>query len=380
MEIFLLIVTIIILYVLFSWLTNKYAFTRLSYSRTPSRQYIDAGDCFTISIQVINNKLLPLPFIKICERIPREFEYEDSDNVDCTAEYNYHNSTMMLLPYQKITREYSIRCRSRGRYFFSNVKITAGDFWGLNAFSKNYENGVEMLVYPRIIHIDRLIVDYRNPMGDISVKRWIFDDPNIVMGIREYTDSDPFNKIHWPSSVKLNKLMVKNYDYTSTQRAILLLNIETSKPFWHGIFAAKIEKVIEIAASVSNELVNEGIATGIFTNADLGYNHLHESNYIEPSCGENQLKRILGLLTRITYYIQDNFDDILSRVLQSRQTGVRYIIVTPIIYGEMAELISSISVFSGVTVISLSHEGLELLPQNINIFTVQNGGIELEAV
>lgn len=380
MEIIVLLVALFGLYALLSWLTKKYAFSRLSYYRSINKHTIFPGDSFTLSVNVINKKLLPLPFIEISEKMPSELEYEILDNVELGTEYNHHISTMMLLPYQKITRMYRVGCGKRGRYSFSSVKITAGDYLGLKTFSRDYEDDMEILVYPEVKHVGKLIIDYRNPMGDVSVKRWIIDDPNIIMGIREYTGNDPFNRIHWPSSAKLGELMVKNYDFTSDQRAVILLNIETSKPFWFRLDAEKIEKAVEIAASISSELIDGAVATGIFTNASLSGYNFHDGNYIEPSSGNGQVQRILELLARVTYSIQDSFEDILHRVLESQQTGIRYIIITPIMSDEMLKLIRSINELSGVTVIALSPEKLELLPGSTSVYTIREGGAELEAV
>lgn len=375
-----LLAVILGLFWLINYLTRKYTFTGFSLSRTVDKPRVFPGESFILSLQAVNKKLLPIPLLKIVEKMPQGFEYEISDNVEQFIDYNSHHTSMILMPYQKITRKYVIRCSKRGRYFFSNVNTSAGDFLGLASYSKIFEDPAEVLVYPEIKPLSTLIVNYRDPSGEVSVNRWIIDDPNIVMGIREYTSSDPFNKIHWPSSAKLNQLMVKSYDFTSDQRVMLLLNIETSKPFWIRIDGEKIERLIEIGASVSNELIDAGIATGIFTNASLSGYYNHESNFLNPSCGENQMAEILQLLSRAIYSIQEPFENLLSRILQFPQHGTKYIVITSIITDEMAGLISSIDSISEVAVISIARENLDLLPDRINAFAITQGGIEFEDI
>lgn len=365
-----LLTAILGLFWIINYLTRKYSFTGFSISRTIDKQRIFPGCSFMLSIEVTNKKLLPVPLIKITEKMPREFEYEISDNIEQFMDYNLHRSSMTLMPYQKVTRKYLIRCSRRGRYYFSNIDVSAGDFLGLSSYSTILESLGEIFVYPEIKPLNTLVVNYKDPSGEVSVKRWIIDDPSIIMGIREYTTSDPFNKIHWPSSAKFNHLMVKNYDFTSSQKAMVLLNVETSKPFWVRIEGKKIEKLIEIGASVSNELIDAGIATGIFTNAALSGYYSRQGNFVNPSCSENQMNQILELLSRAVYSIQEPFEDLLLKVLQYPQHGIKYIIITSIMTNEMAELICSIAGTNEIAVMSISRENLDLLPDGIDVFTI----------
>lgn len=380
MDAILLILVPLGIYLLLGYLTKKFAFNGLSYRRSLDKHKMFPGHSFTLTTEITNKKLLPLPFVKVTEKMPYEFDYEVDDNTERFSEYIYHHTTMMLLPYQKITRKYTLSCSKRGRYSFSSVRIKAGDFLGLSDYTREYQNSLEVLVYPEIIPLKRLIIDFRNPMGDVSVRRWIIEDPNVIMGIREYTNSDPFNRIHWPSSAKLNQLMVKNYDFTSDRKAMILLNIETSKPFWVKIDWAQIENSVKIAASISNDLVNAGIAAGIHTNAALSGLLHHEGNHINPSCSQNQLTSILELLARVTYSIQEPFEETLLKAVQSYNMGLRYIIITPIITGEMVELIHLLAKSSGVTLITMTRENIKNLPEDVGIFTLREGGIEIEAV
>lgn len=380
METILLLIVIFFILQLINYFTRKYAHTNLSYSRYLSRYACFPGDKFVLTVQMINKKLLPLPFVEIVEKIPDDFEYEMPSKMEHTQGYSYHHNTMMFLPYQKITRRYTIMCSKRGRYYFDSIAVSVGDYLGLKTYSREYESPVEFLVYPPIIPLSSLIIDCRNPMGDVSVKRWIIDDPSIIMGIREYTQNDSFNRIHWASSAKTGQLMVKNFDFTSDRKVVVLLNIETSKPFWVKIDGNKIEAAVNIAAAISSELLNSGISAGMYTNGALGGFFSGEGNYIPPSCGDVHLQAILKLLARITYSIQQPFEEALSGIIQSLRTDCRYIIITPIITDEMAQLIGIMNGKTGVTVISLSTMNMDMLPKSVSIFTVKEGGIELEAV
>jgi Uncharacterized conserved protein (some members contain a von Willebrand factor type A (vWA) domain) len=361
--------------------TKKFAFLNLKYIRSMDRYRCFKGENLVMSTQLSNKKLLPLTFIEVKEKIPVELEYETTDNLETSAVHNYHYSTMAVLPFQKITRRYNIRCGSRGRFSFSSLRISVGDVFGLKTYTMEMEDPVEILVYPSIHPLNELIVNYKNPMGDVSVKRWIIDDPNLIRGIREYTQDDPQSRIHWPSTARTGRLMVKNFDFTSSQKAIVLMNVETSKPFWVNIGGEKIEKAITITASLCSELIKHGIASGVYTNSDINGPYLNEPDFVYPSCTNGQMTRILELLAKITYSMHYTFEDLLAKTLRSSQSDCHYIIVTPIITEDMVMLLNAL-IAKGcmVSTVVLTNKNIDMLPKNINIYKSREEEAELEAI
>lgn len=362
-------------------LIKKFAFINFKYSRTLDRYRCFKGESIVLSAAAENKKLLPLSFVEIIEDMPAQLNYEINANVRNEAGRNNHYSTMTLLPYQKIIRKYNIVCPLRGRFPFSSVKINIGDLFGLRTYSMDIENPVELLVYPPVKPLNDLIIDCRNPMGDVSVNRWIIEDPTVITGIREYTSYDPLNRIHWPSSARSGRLMVKNFDFTSNQKAVVLLNVETSKPFWMQIDSDAIEKAITITASVCNELIHAGIAAGVCTNSDINGPDARETNFVLPSCTNEHMTEILELLAKVTYSPHQSFEDLLSMMLPNLHSDTHYIIVTPIITEQMAETISTmLKKYIAVSMISLTDQNINLLPDIMDIYTAKKDGAELEAV
>jgi hypothetical protein len=132
---------------------------------------------------------------------------------------------------------------------------------------------------------------------------------------------------------------------------------------------------------LTSELIGIGIEVGIFTNAALSGCFANESNYITPSCTRNHISKILDLMARITYSTQQAFEEILSHIVQHPDRNSHYIIVTPIITREAAELINILSKHQcRITIISLNHENIELIKDSIKKFTVREDMIEFEAV
>ena len=107
------------------------------------------------------------------------------------------------------------------------------------------KNQNEIIIFPQKLDIEKSITPLGSFNGDISVKRWIIDDPLMTIGIREYTGNESERFIHWPSSLKYNSLMVKNFDFTTDNNVLIALNIESMKPYWQCIDEEAIEKAFQ---------------------------------------------------------------------------------------------------------------------------------------
>ncbi len=64
-------------------------------------------------------------------------------------------------------------------------------------------------------------------IGDISVNRFIFEDPMLTVGFSEYTGREPMRDISWTQSARLGRMMVKNYDHTVDLSVTILLNVQS---------------------------------------------------------------------------------------------------------------------------------------------------------
>ena len=80
--------------------------------------------------------------------------------------------------------------------------MTAGDLLGIkDPFSQNNLQA-NLVVYPSIIPMQEVPLPSHNWQGDISVRRWIVDDPFIISGVREYRAGDGMNQISWKATAR----------------------------------------------------------------------------------------------------------------------------------------------------------------------------------
>jgi len=121
-------------------------------------------------------------------------------------------------------------------------------------------------------------------------------DTLYVKGIREYNVEDRMKDIHWKSSLKMDKLMVKEYDFTSDRELTIIVNAQCGEPYWGSIQPAIIENGIKVAASLASIAIKEGVATGMWTNCQLVGVDTRISSEVYPDI--NALKKIMELYNR----------------------------------------------------------------------------------
>jgi len=177
----------------------------------------------------------------------------------------------------------------RGKYNIGPVFIYLYDFFGLYAFKKTLPIYSEIYVYPKTFFINKLPELNRgiSPWFGIETARTSgeFDE---YFGIREYKPGDPIKNIHWLSTVRNNKLIVKQYQHQSYFRVSLIFNLEPNRNFGEGRESV-IEYMIKIAASLIKYLIEKNISVEIIS-------HSKEFVYIPFNKGREYLEDIMKFL------------------------------------------------------------------------------------
>lgn len=366
------IMVIIITVLVLNYLSKKIALSKICYNREISKKAVEPKEDFDIEITVENKKLFPVGFFQIMETIPKDLKYRMPGNIFKTDNFIYHTSTMSLQPNETIIRKFKANLEKRGRYRLSEVELISGDLFALNLVQKFIECSREIIVMPEVLYPEDKLVPYGSYYGDISVRRWIIEDPVLTLGIREYTGYEPQKNIHWPSSLKANKLMVKNYDYTTDSSALCLLNVECSKPCWNDVKPALIEECISLTRGVLEEFEEQNTPYGFLTN---GQND--EKDLISKNIGEVHFFGIMQSLGKIGYAARCDFENMLKEALDMVGTYTNFVIITPKILDSYVDYINLLGkVSSKVMVIGMSCENMDKLDRNIVTFVEGSDMIE----
>ena len=313
---------------------------KISIKREVFPQKVTAGDKFHIRLIVENKNRLYIPFLIIEEVLHKKLTMLDESGD--IADGVKHVSRYSIKKFQKKIRTYTLIANNRGVYNIKNLKVTLADNLGLSLESENILDFVEMIVYPKVKKLSEYRFDSTNSQGDTTVKRWIYKDPIYIRGIREYCVEDRMKDIHWKSSLKANKLMVKEYDYTSNEKLVLILCCQGSNQFWASVNEDLTETIIDLAVSIGARASKDGIEVGIWSNSQLIYINERGSNEIEPTRGS--FNRILEYCARISYAIKCDFDLYIESKIKKFQLEHSYVIITPYLSEEGQRIFSNLAI------------------------------------
>jgi uncharacterized protein (DUF58 family) len=327
--------------VIISQITRKKGFENLKIWREIENGRVIEGENFKIKTVVENNKWLPISFLLLREKMPLELQYDGEANCYKEGAVLYHVSRYSMFNYERRKRTYTIKAVKRGTYIISNMKLTIGDIFAFSSETRELLDYKELLVYPKIENLKHYIFNPINLSGDNIIKRWIYKDLLYIKGIREYSVEDRMKDIHWKSSLKMNKLMVKEYDYTSERELIIIVNVQCSELHWRYIQEKPIEDAIRVAASLAVNSLKEGIPTGMWTNAEIISMISNYSREVKPAL--NSINRIMELCARMDYTTDIYFHKYLMQKKKELNNNCTYVVITPYLNSESIHVLSKLS-------------------------------------
>ncbi len=120
------------------------------------------------------------------------------------------------------------RCRQRGRFRMGPLSLSSGDPFGLFRQTRTLAEPAQapFIVYPALVEVPDFApqVGYL-PGGDTMRRRTPYVTTNVA-GVREYAPGDTFNRIHWPSTARLGRLISKEFELDPTADIWLFLDLE----------------------------------------------------------------------------------------------------------------------------------------------------------
>ncbi|NBG88033.1 DUF58 domain-containing protein [Isachenkonia alkalipeptolytica] len=366
-----LLIILIIIGLLFNQYTKEYSLEKMDYRREIRDSILEIDEPFYIHSIVENRKWLPLSFLQVKEKYPKHFDFVHKNNVQDIGLAKVHTMTLSLLPYQRITRSYQLVAHKRGRHFLQEAILISGDFIGLQTVNRIFDQqSQEVVVLPKAVELNQELEPYGNYYGDISVNRWIIEDPIINRGLREYTGNEPEKHIHWASSLKTGELLVKNFDYTTDHSAVLVLNTAMSKYSWGKKDPDKIEKCFSLSRSILEDFEGTGIPYGLASNVGTIHQYFGKT-LTDIGYGPGHLRGLLESLGRAEYYSRSSFGDLLRKLRESQDQSRTYVLVTPgIIEEDLSGLEELRKVAGKVVLITLNEDHLSEISTKIETYRV----------
>jgi uncharacterized protein (DUF58 family) len=208
-------------------------------------------------------------------------------------------------------RSHLVRTRliKRGAFQLGPTVLASADPFGLFPVTKSVPSESSIVVYPLLVEI----ASFPNPPGLLpggeALRRRTHQITPNASSVRDYAPGDPMNRIHWPSTARRNKLIVKEFELDPLAEVWCFVDSQKAGHFEEpfeakttvddAIFRASHqvqmipsteEYAATCAASLSRYYLRRGRAFALVTGGDA-------VDVITPDRGGRQLGKILEALS-----------------------------------------------------------------------------------
>jgi uncharacterized protein (DUF58 family) len=241
-------------------------------------------------------------------------------------------------------RAWTIRtiCRERGRYTLGPITLYSGDPLGLFRLQRSLKPTSNIVVYPATVDVHSFPLPVGLlPGGDALRRRTHYITTNAAT-VRDYVPGDSFSRIHWRSTARRDRLIVKEFELDPLSDVWIFLDmfqeVQTelpfqeaeqveSKPFWMRPAQFKLppsseEYSVAVAATLTQHFLRRDRALGL-----VSYGQRRQ--IIQADRGERQLTKVLETLAVLRAVGEVPLQEVIRAEAQQLARGTTVIIVTP---------------------------------------------------
>jgi uncharacterized protein (DUF58 family) len=237
------------------------------------------GDQVTVHLQ-IKNAGRSSGLVEVFDKLPTTVKLVKGSN------HVYLN----LKRNESLTIKYTIECPLRGYYLLGPVILRKRDFFNIFCEKKVMMNRSYLTVYPRAEDLRQLPIKSRyrkvHP-GMLTLRQLGFGSE--FHSIRDYIKTDPFRKINWKATAKMNKLMVNQYEVEDVFDVMIFLDARAITKVG-STTRNSLEFGVKAAATMAISFIKRTNRVGLVTYSD-------KVRIIKPGSGETHLATIMSTLT-----------------------------------------------------------------------------------
>ncbi len=182
-----------------SFVWARFSLVGIQFRRHARSLRASVGDMFEETFELKNTARFPHPYMEVFN--------------ESTIPQAAGSRTLTWIHARQV-RTYIARTwlTRRGVFFLGPTTIASSDPFGLFAVKQTVPAADRLLVLPLIIPIN----DFFSPLGLLpggkAIRRKAREVTPHASGLRDYVSGDPLKRIHWPSTARRDKLMVKEFE------------------------------------------------------------------------------------------------------------------------------------------------------------------------
>ena len=202
-----------LLLISFTWLWAQLSILWIRVERQARSLRASVGDIFEERYEVINNGRLLSLWVEI----------SNETNMPGAA-----GSRVLTMLTSRQKRSYVARTwlAHRGGFTLGPTILKSGDPFGLFQVRRQFEAHESLIVLPMMFEISTFPSPPGILPGGRAIQRKSLDVTPHAAGVREYTTGDTLKRIHWPTTARRGKLMVKEFEQDPQAEVWLFLDAE----------------------------------------------------------------------------------------------------------------------------------------------------------
>jgi uncharacterized protein (DUF58 family) len=145
----------------------------------------------------------------------------------------------------------------RGRHRFEPVRLSITDPFGLAEGSLTLEEQQALVVYPRLVDLERLFFD--GGAGPEHGRRLLLRRPVgfDLHSVRDYQQGESLRRVHWPSTARRGALMVKELEDSPRDEVAVLLDGDPT-----GVTGSPPDSSFDAAVRAAGSILRAQVRSG----------------------------------------------------------------------------------------------------------------------
>jgi len=219
-------------------------------------------------------------------------------------------------------RAQRLRCSRRGVFELREASVSSAYPIGIFTLTRTWKaQPAHITVFPRVYPVTRFPLPPSSARYSGELER---PTPSVgqelIREVREYRSGDNPRHIHWRSSARHDRLMVKQFDAIATSETWIVLDLD---PRGHGEENLSFERAVEIAATLASHLIGQGRRCGLTGGlAEDGSPRL----FLAPDAGPSHLQAVLYALAKVQPEGSADYAAVLSALASHHRRGQQWIL------------------------------------------------------
>lgn len=332
----------LVLVLLFSYLAAYNSLKGISVERRSRIRNQEIGGIFEEHFTVRNTSRLPKLWIEVIDHS------ELSGKINSRVIYGLKSQRVQLFSSTLILNR-------RGFFMLGPTELVSGDPFGVFTTRREFPHEDQVMVFPKIFPLRGFPLISADKTGSENLRLQTTHTTPQAAGVREYSPGDPLNRVHWPVTVKHNRLMVKEFD-EETQSSVWVFLDGRSDVYIHAHVSVpaafdrnlsplsrrtiyqlpedSFEYAVSLSASVANHYVSKNRYVGFAANAE-------PAQFIQADKGQRQMTKMLEGLAAVSDNGRLTLPQLLEKQIRNIPKGSSLVLITPIINKNLEVLLET---------------------------------------